>query len=69
MLLEAHSLGLGACWIAIYGEGYEASAKKLLDVPKNERLICAIAIGHPAETGRKIKRKLGEVSFTDRYGR
>ena len=69
MLLEAHSLGLGACWLAIYGEEYEDRAKKLLDVPKNERLVCAIAIGHPAEAGRKIRRKLDEVSFTDRYGR
>ena len=68
MLLEAHSLGLGACWLAIYGEEYEASAKKLLNVPEKERLVCAIAIGHPAETGRTTRRELGEVSFTDRYG-
>ncbi|GAG38913.1 unnamed protein product, partial [marine sediment metagenome] len=26
MLLEAHSLGLGACWIGTYGSGYEESA-------------------------------------------
>ena len=69
MLLEAHSLGLGACWIAIYGEEYEASAKKILSVPGNERLVCAIAIGHPAETGQTTRRELDEVSFTDRYGR
>jgi len=69
MLLEAHSLGLGACWIGIYGEAYEASAKKVLNVPENERLVSVIAIGHPAETRRKIRKELSELTFTDSYGR
>jgi len=69
MLLEAHSLGLGACWIATYGEAYEASAKKVLNVPQDDRLISVIAIGHPAESPQKTRRKLDELTFTDRYGR
>jgi nitroreductase len=69
MLLEAHSLGLGACWIGVYGEAYEASAKKVLAIPENERLISVIAIGHPAETSQKTRRELSELTFTDRYGR
>jgi nitroreductase len=69
MLLEAHSLGLGACWIAAYGEAYEASARKVLDVPENERLLSVIAIGHPAETRQMTRRELSELVFTDSYGR
>ena len=68
ILLEAHSLGLGACWIGAYGAGYEESAKKLLNVPDYERLIAVIAIGHPAESPQGTRRKLDEVVFTDRYG-
>jgi len=68
MLLEAHSLGLGACWIGTYGTGNEASAKKVLNVPEDDRLLSVIAIGHPAESCQKTRKKLDEVTFTDRYG-
>ncbi len=68
MLLEAHSLGLGACWIGTYGSGDEESAKKVLNIPQDERLLSVIAIGHPAEAPQKTRRKLDEVTFTDRYG-
>jgi nitroreductase len=69
MLLEAHSLGLGACWIGTYGSRDEDSAKKVLNVPEDERLVSVIAIGHPAESPQKTRRKLEELTFTDRYGR
>jgi len=68
MLLEAHSLGLGACWIGTYGTGDEESAKKVLNVPEDERLVSVIAIGHPAESPQKTRRRLDELTFTDRYG-
>jgi nitroreductase len=68
MLLEAHSLGLGACWIATYDEAYEASARKVLNVPGDERLLSVIAIGHPAETRQRTRKELSEVTFTDKYG-
>jgi len=68
MLLEAHSLGLGACWIGTYGSGNEESAKKVLNVPEDDRLLSVIVIGHPAESRQGTRRKLDEVTFTDRYG-
>jgi nitroreductase/cold shock CspA family protein len=68
MLLEAHSLGLGACWIGIYGSSYEESAKRLLEIPEDERLLCVIAIGYPAESPQSTRRSLSEVTFTDKYG-
>jgi nitroreductase len=69
ILLEAHSLGLGTCWIGTYGSSHEASAKKVLNIPEDERLLSVIAIGHPAETSQKARKELSELTFTDEYGR
>jgi nitroreductase len=69
MLLESHSLGLGACWIGTYGSPHEASARKVLNVPEDERLLSVIAIGRPAEAPRKTRKPLIEVVFTDEYGK
>ena len=69
MLLEAHSLGLGACWIGTYGSAHEASAKKVLKVPGDKRLLSVIAIGYPAETAHNTRKPLAELVFTDEYGR
>ncbi len=69
MLLEAHSLGLGACWIGAYGSVNEESAKDILNVPDDERLLSVIVIGRPAESPQSTRRKLDEITFTDRYGK
>ena len=69
MLLEAHSLGLGACWIGAYGSENEGSALNILNVPDDERLLSIIAIGHPAESPQSTRKELDELIFTDRYGR
>lgn len=69
ILLEAHSLGLGACWIGTYGSPHEASAKKVLKVPESQRLLSVIAIGHPAEAPRSTREPLGALVFTDEYGK
>jgi nitroreductase len=69
MLLEAHSLGLGACWIGTYGSVNEERAKDMLNIPEDERLLSVIAIGRPAESPQSTRRKLEEITFTDRYGR
>jgi len=69
MLLEAHSLGLGACWIGAYGSVNEESAKDILNVPDDKRLLSVIVIGRPAESPQSTRRKLDEITFSDRYGR
>jgi len=69
MLLEAHSMGLGACWIGTYGGTSEAGAKKVLNIPENERLLSVIAIGRPAESPQKVRRELSEITYSDSYGR
>jgi nitroreductase len=53
LLLEAHSLGLGACWGAIYhpeSRERENYVRQIIDIPENLRIIACIGIGYPAET-------------------
>jgi nitroreductase len=69
MLLEAHSLGLGACWIGCYGTEKEVIGKRILDIPEEDRLLSIISIGCPAESPEKTRRELPEITFTDKYGR
>jgi nitroreductase len=59
---------LGGCWIGTYDSSDEENAKKVLNVPEDEKLLSVIAIGHPAESPQRTRGKLGEVTFTDRYG-
>lgn len=52
LLLEAHSLGLGACWNAVYLPGSqkrEDYVKKVLNIPEKYRVIANIGIGYPEE--------------------
>jgi len=76
MLLEAHSLGLGACWVhgpvaPIRGE---MKMKELLKVPlgiAEYKLLAVISFGWP-ESPRKHprpKKKLEEIVFWEEFGR
>lgn len=69
MLLAAHALGLGACWIGSYNSVYEEKVKEILGIPKDKRLLSIISIGFPAESPVKTRKELSEIMFTDRYGR
>jgi nitroreductase len=50
LLLSAHILGLGACWLGIYPrEQRVAALKQILSLPATVLPVACIAIGHPAE--------------------
>ena len=68
MLLAAHALGLGACWISVHGTYSEEKARQLLQVPDEEWLLSVVSIGHPAETPEKGRKGLDEITFSDKYG-
>jgi nitroreductase len=68
MLLAAHALGLGTCWISIHGTDYEEKAKQLLLIPKGELCVSVVSIGHPAETPEKGRKGLDEITFANKYG-
>lgn len=56
MLLEAHSLGLGAVWL---GEIIKSNVqiRGLLGLPDGLELMAVIALGYPEESPRPTKRK------------
>lgn len=56
MLLEAHSLGLGAVWL---GEIIKSNAeiKKILGLSQGLELMAVVAIGYPGEERKSGRRK------------
>jgi len=66
ILLAAHALGLGSCWVGAFNED---AARKVVKTPPEVRPIALIPIGHPAEkpyvTGRKT---LNSVVHWEKYG-
>ena len=67
MLLAAHALGLGTCWIGSYDSAYEERAKQVLGIPGDKRLLSLISVGYPAESPRKGRVDLSELVCYDQY--
>ncbi len=65
ILLAAHAMGLGAVWTGLYPMEDRADAVAgVLHLPKNLVPLCAIVIGHPAESPKpKDKFKEENVSY------
>ncbi|MCS7385392.1 MAG: nitroreductase family protein [archaeon GB-1867-005] len=61
MILAAHSLGYGTCWIGL-ALLVENKLKELLKPPENSKLITIISLGKPAgEIKPKPRKQLEEV--------
>lgn len=61
MLLEAHSLGLGACWLGEILKNKNL-VNRILNIPDDKELMAVIAVGYPSKRERKSTRKsLGEL--------
>lgn len=67
MLLAAHALGLGSCWIGSYGSGYEERAKRVLGIPDDKRLLSLISLGYAAESGSTSRLNLDRIVYYERY--
>ncbi|WP_028845001.1 nitroreductase family protein [Thermodesulfovibrio thiophilus] len=66
LLLEAHSLGLGACWGAVYNpdnKDRENYIRQIIDIPENLRIISCIGIGYPDEIPHPKKVKTLEEAI------
>ncbi|MBS7658822.1 MAG: nitroreductase family protein [Candidatus Bathyarchaeia archaeon] len=68
LLLAAHALGLGACWIGSYGSIWENKAKEILGIPNNLRLLSIVAIGYPAEKPSSTRKSLESIIHLNKYG-
>jgi len=70
LILAAHSLGLGSCWIdhGIGDNMAEDQIRKLLKVPENYKIVSLIAIGFAAETPKsRAKKEVHEIAFLNKY--
>ncbi|HHE47647.1 MAG TPA: nitroreductase family protein, partial [Candidatus Acetothermia bacterium] len=54
MLLAAHSVGLGACWI---GRVRDEQVERVLGAEEHDELMMRIPIGYPAESPAPKERK------------
>ena len=57
ILLAAHSLGLGACWLGLYPrEGRVTGMRKLLNLPTHIIPFALVSLGYPAEIKPREER-------------
>ena len=68
ILLAAHALGLGTCWISVRGTDWAETAAKVLGIPNEEWLISVVSIGYPAEAPERPRKGLDEITFANKYG-
>jgi len=62
LLLAAHALGLGACWVAGDKKPYAPAVVEYLGAPAAMRLVALVALGWPGgPLPNPAKRPLGEV--------
>jgi nitroreductase len=66
MLLAAHALGLGSCWIGSYGSGYEDGARRILGIPDDKRLLSLISLGYAADSGGSTRIELSKLVCFER---
>lgn len=60
ILLTAHSLGLGTCWVGAFDE---KEVCEILSLPASLRPIAIIPVGYPAEKPRMpYRKKVSEVT-------
>lgn len=75
MALAAYSLGLHSCWIGIYDlekrrSSAEAKAKKILDVPRDHRVIALLPMGYASgKIPKKDRKPLEQVVYKDKFGK
>jgi nitroreductase len=65
ILLAAHALGLGTCWVGAFREEL---VKKTLNAPMNMRPVAIIPVGHAAERPRApSRRSLEEIVHRETF--
>lgn len=65
MMLQAHELGLGTCWL---GHFYADKVKKALHIPEDVSVITFSPVGYPAEEPPvKPRKELKEIVSYEKY--
>lgn len=65
LILQAHELGLGTCWLGAFNE---SEVKEILGIPSHVRVIAMTPLGYPAQWPEaKPRKSLEEIVVYDRY--
>jgi len=66
VLLAAHIMGYGACWVGAFDEGLVRDA---VNVPDEMRPVAILPIGKPARSApeRRSRRAVSEVVISERF--
>jgi nitroreductase len=67
IMLAAHSLDLGTCWVGAFGSPYEDEAKRVLGIPANLRVLSLISLGYPAEERTSTRKDPREIIHYEKY--
>lgn len=68
LLVAAHALGLGSCWVAGDKKPYASKAAAFLGAPEGVRLVALVAIGYPAgKVEGPGKRALADVIHWEKF--
>ncbi len=60
MLLRAHDLGLGTCWVGAFDEEEVA---EVMDLPATVRPVALVTLGYPDEKPSSTRKPLDEIVF------
>jgi nitroreductase len=69
MLLAAHSLGLATCWMGVRDTDLEPQFREALEIPKELRVVCSIALGYGDQERTSTRFPLEEITSWEKYGR
>ena len=64
IMLAAHSLGLGSCWIGFAQMSLNTpELKEQLGIPKEYTIVAPLIIGHPSKTSAAVIKREPEILF------
>ena len=65
LILQAHELGLGTCWLGAFNE---SEVKEILGIPTHVRVVAMTPLGYPAQSPEaKPRKSLDEIIAYERY--
>ena len=65
IILQAYELGLGTCWIGAFEED---EVKKILNIPKEVRVVAMAPLGYPNQPpSQKFRKSLNEIVCYEKY--
>lgn len=67
LLVAAHALGLGGCWVAGDKKPYADEVRAMLGVPSGYRLVSLLTLGYAAEQPATPKRPLAEMLHWEKW--